>query len=474
MALRDSGRYSRLIFILIDGATHEALTSLIASGDLPNFAALAEAGGGVKKAVTCFPSTSGPAYIPYYMGLFPGTANVPGYRWMSRAGYNDAGSRWTTPGIASYSGREALGFNDHLPAEHATWFDYFGSSKSIFNLLTRGVHPGGDMTKRVKPIVYTIGHYLHQWRLADSIAARSLVRAVESGVEFIACTFQGVDGHSHADHSLAPKVVRSYRTIDRAIGEARSLLRRTGRDEQTLWVIGSDHGHSATSKHIDLAREMDGLGFPTLYYPRLWRQDAHCAEMVSGNGMSQLYFRNGQNWAERMPWEEIEARDVPNALLSLDGVDLVAGQSSDGATHVRGRRGEGTIVWAQGKCSYSFRHDDPLGCGGFEGRSADETLDMSFGSEYPDAYLQLTQLFRAERSGDLIVTAKQGFDLRARWEIPEHHSTHGSLIPAQMHVPVIISHPIERDHFRTADVFPTVLDLLGHTPEPGLDGVARA
>ena len=87
--------YTRLVFIMIDGASHDVLRDLIAAGDLPALAALAEAGGGVKQAVTCFPSTTGPAYIPYFMGLFPGTANVPGYRWLSRAGYGDAGSRWT-------------------------------------------------------------------------------------------------------------------------------------------------------------------------------------------------------------------------------------------------------------------------------------------------------------------------------------------------------------------------------------------
>ena len=87
-------QFRRLIFVMIDGASYPVLDSLVRAGELPNVAALAEAGGGVKKAVTCFPSTTGPAYVPYFMGLFPGTANVPGYRWLSRANYNAEGSRW--------------------------------------------------------------------------------------------------------------------------------------------------------------------------------------------------------------------------------------------------------------------------------------------------------------------------------------------------------------------------------------------
>jgi hypothetical protein len=467
-----AAQYKRLVFIMIDGASHEVLGDLMQAGDLPALSALAEAGGGLKKAVTCFPSTTGPAYIPYFMGLYPGTANVPGYRWLSRAGYDDAGSRWTRPGLVSYSGREALGFDSDLP-DRPTWFDYFGSSRNILNLLTKGSNPEDNVTRRIKPIVYTIGHYLHQWRLADMVAARALVNAVKEGPDFIACAFNGVDGHSHADNPAAPKVLQSYRTIDRAVADARRVLRDNGRDEETLWVIGSDHGHSPTHTHIDVSRSLDDMGFPTLYYPRLWRQDAHCAEMVSGNGMTQVYFRNEDGWRRRTPWEEIEARDVPRALLSINGVDLVAGLAADGSTRLRMPAGEATIRWRDGLCSYDYRGVDPVGCGAFEGLDAEEVLCRTFESPLPDACMQLPQLFRAERSGDIVVSARRGYDLRARWEIPEHHSTHGAIVPPQMHVPVIISHPLAADNFRTADVFPTVLRLFGREPEDAIDGVAR-
>ncbi len=469
----NDAQYRRLIFIMIDGATHDVLSELIAAGDLPALGALAEAGGGVKKAVTCFPSTTGPAYIPYFMGLFPGTANVPGYRWLSRAGYNESGSRWTRPGLASYSGREAMSFDDDLPQDRPTWFDYFGSSKNILNLLTKGSDPEDNLTRRIKPVVYAIGHYLHQWRLADIVAARALVQAAKAGPDFIACAFNGVDGHSHENHARAPKVVESYCTIDRAIAETRKVLKQTGRDEETLWVIGSDHGHSPTHTHIDVAQRLDDMGFPCLYYPRLWRQEAHCAEMVSGNGMTQVYFRNDPQWSERTPWEEMEARDVPRALLSVEGIDVVSGQTADGRTKLRTASGEGTVGWLDGLCTYEYRGEDPMGCGAFKNLDAESVLQLTFDSARPDALLQLPQLFRAERSGDLLISARRGFDLRGRWEIPEHHSTHGALVASQMHVPVIISHPIAADHFRTADVFPTVLRLMGKQPADGIDGTPR-
>jgi arylsulfatase A-like enzyme len=250
------------------------------------------------------------------------------------------------------------------------------------------------------------------------------------------------------------------------------VLKQAGRDEETLWVVGSDHGQSATHTHIDVAKLLDELGLPCLYFPRLWRRDAHCAEMVSGNGMTHIYMRGDNDWRDRTPWEELEARCVPQALLSHEGIDLVAGQAADGSVRVAGPAGQGSIEWLDGYCSYSFKGKDPLGCGSFVKLDAEKVLQRSFASPRPDAPLQLGQIFRAERSGDLVVSARQGYDLRARWEIPEHRSTHGALVAAQMHVPLIVSHPIAADRLRTADVFATVLKLMGHEPADG-DGVAR-
>jgi hypothetical protein len=464
--------YRRLVFVMIDGAPYEVLCDLLASGDLPALAALAEEGGGVHKAVTCFPSTTGPAYIPYMMGLFPGTANVPGYRWLSREHYGRRGSRWTRPGVASYSGFEGANFDADLP-RRPTWFDYFTTSRNVINLLTQGCDPRDNLTRRVKPLVYAFGHYLHRWDRADAVAAEGLVAAAREAPDFMACAFNGVDGFSHAAHPRDRRVIESYRTIDRAVEEARRIYRVTGIDEETLWVIGSDHGQSATHTHIDVPRELERLGYPCLYYPRLWRRQFSCAEMISGNGMTQVYFKQGGGWGGHVPWEELSAREVPPALLGLEGIDFVAGRRGDGTIVLKTARGEGTVRWCDGAASYSFEGEDVLGCGPFEGKDAEEALCLTFDGPRPDAALQVEQLFRAERAGDLFVSAKQGFDLRARWEVPEHKSTHGALIPAQMHVPVIINHPIERRPMRTSDVFPTVLKLLGREPPDGIDGVDR-
>jgi hypothetical protein len=68
------------------------------------------------------------------------------------------------------------------------------------------------------------------------------------------------------------------------------------------------------------------------------------------------------------------------------------------------------------------------------------------------------------------VIAREGYDFRARFEVPEHKAGHGSLIRAHMQTPVWSSRPIPPAPLRTVDLFPAMLDWLGVPAPEGLDG----
>ena len=79
-----TARYDHAIVLLADGARADVLAEELAAGRLPNIARhLLERGASVP-AVTSFPSTTGPAYLPFLTGCFPGTCNVPGIRWFDK------------------------------------------------------------------------------------------------------------------------------------------------------------------------------------------------------------------------------------------------------------------------------------------------------------------------------------------------------------------------------------------------------
>ena len=101
-----------------------------------------------------------------------------------------------------------------------------------------------------------------------------------------------------------------------------------------------------------------------------------------------------------------------------------------------------------------------------------ESLDLTYGTDYPDAPVQILQIFRSGRAGDLILSAAKGSDLRLRYEIHEHKSSHGSLHWEHMKVPLVSNVPLAPGPIRSVDVFPTVLKLLGHAVPREIDGIS--
>ncbi len=457
--------FTRFLFILIDGSPYEVFKQLVEDGALPHIKKYVIEQGGLKKAVSVFPSTTGPAFTPFFMGLFPGTANIPGIRWLSKPEFQNP-HRFRRPGICSYMGIDSMAFEADLP-DRPTLFNFFSPVGNIYNLLTQGCPQSSNRTRWVKPWVYTYAHFSHRWRFVNRIAARKLLKAVEAGDQFVMCLFPSIDTFSHLSHTTAPRVMETYREIDQTVGAVCKILQRLNDFDNTLILITSDHGMSNTHTHIDVERHLDQSGWRCLHYPILWRRGVKCASMVSGNGMTHLYFKNsvkGKDWGERITFEELSRMGVVEALLELERLDFVAGQSEAGDIIVEKREGRGKISCTNGAISYQFAPGDPLGYGTFYANlSLRDALIQTYDSNYPDGLVQLWQVFRAGRTGDLVLSAKSGFDLRARYELPEHHATHGALLAEQMHIPLATNLPIETEFIRSADVFPTVLSQFGHT-----------
>jgi hypothetical protein len=122
--------------------------------------------------------------------------------------------------------------------------------------------------------------------------------------------------------------------------------------------------------------------------------------------------------------------------------------------------------------TYRPLEGDPLAIGGPRSGTLREWLDATWDDEYPDAAYHLLDQFRADRAGDLLVVAREGYDFRRRFEIPEHKSGHGSLVRAHMQTPVWSSIPLPAEPIRAADLFPAMLNWLGEPVPEGLDGEA--
>jgi hypothetical protein len=229
--------------------------------------------------------------------------------------------------------------------------------------------------------------------------------------------------------------------------------------------------------HLDLAEWFRAHGVPTLSHPVIWERQPRAAVMVAGNGSAMVYARPNDARAGRWPVERLRlphtfgcARDPISALLREKAVALVAAESSAGGLWIANAQGEARL-WADGDLiTYQPESGDPLDVGRGWIASSREWLDATWDGAFPDAPFHLLDQFRSRRSGDLLVVAREGFDFRARFEVPEHRAGHGSLIRAHMQTPVWSSHPTPLFPLRTADLFPAMLSWLGEPTPEFIDG----
>ena len=139
-------------------------------------------------------------------------------------------------------------------------------------------------------------------------------------------------------------------------------------------------------------------------------------------------------------------------------------------TGLGSRQGEAYLTKRGSEVGYEPRGGDPLALGGPWSGNSREWLERSWNEAYPDAAFQLLDQFRRPRSGDLLVVAREGYDFRKRYELPEHKFGHGSLTRVHMQTPVWSSQPLPSIPFRTVDLFPSMLQWLDVTIPQGIDG----
>ena len=470
----------RCILLLVDGLRPDVAEERLAAGELPHLDAMLRAGGRTR-AITGFPSTTSVAYLPFLTGCTPGRCNVPSIRWLDRRAY--AGRWWRErEAVRSYCGYQAPRLDGDIAGDVRTIFELVPESVGIFTPVARGLTAARDPSRRERKLWGGVAHYAQWHQPSDDAVARHLLREVNGPARFIFAQFPAVDGYTHQTHPDSEPVRRALRKVDGVVGRLRARLEARGELARTLVLLVSDHGAAGVHTHLDLADWFRAHGVPTLSHPVIWERRPRAAVMVAGNGSAMVYARPGEPREERWPVERLRLPetfgtngDVVEALLREPAVGLVAGESGGGGLWV-GSGGESARLrwtggrWAEGMISYEPLTGDPLGCGGPRRGTPRDWLEATWDAAWPDAAYHLLDQFRAGRTGDLLVIAREGYDFRRRFEVPEHRAGHGSLTRSHMQTPVWSSEPLPAEPLRTVDVFPAMLDWLGEPVPRGIDG----
>jgi membrane protein YqaA with SNARE-associated domain len=465
--------YQRVLILVADGARDDLMRQLLEQGRLPNLQKHVVDRGCYRTALTVFPSTTGPAHIPFVCGLHPGTANIPGYRWLDRFEH-DRRRRSIYRHRSLNSIRGLMVGRDMDPDKSLSLFEYFDNPSSVLELID--YCPNKHLYKIIARRLFRVvqAHKLDDWSRVDTMVEKVVIERIRAGSHCIIGSFFGIDENSHLYDPFDERTIASYLNIDRAVGHIAEILESEGVYDETILAIVSDHGLSGTKVHIPLVDITKQNGFNPYYYPWPYRRSCDSAVCESGNAMAQIYFRRNEQWGPHWNWNELlqdsRCRSLIDYLAKREGITFVAARDGDDGIVFCGKRGLLRARRVNQQYEVSVEGVDPLGGHPLGTFSREELFDRTYDFTYPDAVNQLFMFFASRRSGDLAISAEPGYDLRLQYENPEHHSSHGSLHKQHMQVPLLFSVPIIDQHLSNCDLVPTILSLTGNTPRRPTDG----
>jgi len=511
------------VVFFVDGVSPTVFLELLDAGRLPNIRKyFADRGCTIERCVANVPSVTLANETSFVTGLFPGHHGITGINWFDRnrlmtRNYEEINQKNTLDG--DYTTRTIF---EYLPDE--TTFSLFfqahrGATKFVENWMSAGPP-------------YFFGWYQFVDRIAlwrFDIVAETSRRRGEMPALVVAYLLapdmeayrSGVSSEAyretiiHADAHIG-RILRDY--------EAASLL------ENLILVLVSDHGMTDIQHHwpiekflrdeVRLAVSGDGWAEDIPYERRLnYYRKFSCVLAGSGERYWAVHLRKPrpagdgmgkpefENWLPRPSPEDLRAYpardgrrvDLIETLRSQEAVDLVAYRAGPGRVHLVTRQGTAEVYQVPRRLvsgangllqhlpssytdtMFSYRvlkGNDPLGYGGTVPpvmllglpHDAQEWLEATADTRYPDLVPQILAYFEAPLAGDLAVFAAPGWDFGTRLK-----AGHGGLAPEDMFVPLLMAGPgvphiRHPGPVRAVDVVPTLLELLGRPVPPNLDG----
>ncbi len=444
---------------MLDGARPDVLENLALNGDLPNFKKLFFDQGQYTKAVSVFPSTTGPAYLPFLTGKTPGECNIPGIRWLDRASF--AKNPHSTRSRRSYVGYESFFLNRDLNPSIQTIFQKIQNGFSIASLINTGAVQSKNIYSYLHPLSMFVAKLTHAWSMVDHMTYELLSKAIDRNHPFIFASFLSIDELSHLTDPFSPKTIAIYKQLDQKLAALVLKLKSLGKYDDTLILSSADHGLTQTKRHLELYKVIEDAGLKTFYYPNIFRTNVQAACMVSGNAFANVYVKSMDGWDRPSFESDFQATGLLSILLSHEEIDHIIYRKAINHYVVSSLRGSCEFkVSGKTIVDYKVTQQDPLELP-ITPLSLEQSFEVSFNGNYPDAIFQIHQLFQSPRCGDLLVCAKLGCDLRKRFEIPEHYASHGSLHKEHMLVPLMSSsRSIMFEQKRTSEIFNVALKAL--------------
>jgi hypothetical protein len=445
----------KLVLAVIDAMKPAMLERAVASGRAPALQALIERGQHVDDCVAAFPSVTPVCAASIATGTGPDEHEIPAMNW-----YHRGEGRYVEYGT-SFKASQAFGFKqsltdtiynmnlEHLAADVPTVFEQLDDADvrtaGTTYLMYRGRHrhevSGDTALTRIASTVFRHAVYgPREFFYADLFASRRTpcrsqlglpgVRDQHAGCvgeylverdlfDFLLFSLPDNDTHSHKNGPMGQ--IESLSAADRQIER---LFHAAGGvdaflDEHAVIVL-SDHSQSRVDAEIDLFRGLSDFAVLPAMRSKARGAGAEIA-LCPNSRAAQVYVLDRDRRPQLVP-------RIERALLELEGVDLVMRMTGH-------PDGEAAVCSARGELRFAPRGDlvDERGQRwSVEGDLAVLALQIRDGrvesATYPDALGRVWAALRTRTSGEVLASAKPGFEF-LDWGGAHHvgGGSHGSL-----------------------------------------------
>lgn len=490
------------IHLIIDGTNYNTMMKAVVDGKMPALErAFFNQGAVFTKAISTFPSTSTSAYQSFITGLLPGHSGIPHLQRFDRQklkiiDYLSLGGHGKINGdLLNLNALQDPAVADLDPP--TTIFELLEGYPTL--ALYTSIRKGASIKRpehvplRAAWEAFVTGDV----PMVDVLAFHELMKLYGGPVEripryaLVGLYSSDISGHKYG--TASPEVDDILIQFDYFLHDFLELLESQGIRDKTYIIISADHGMHDTGNLFRFREKAIDFGFAVKpKNPRIKDYNLYVADR--GVSSTHVYTRRPDSSfspldradeLKRFPLKKGGAADLIDFILSLEPTELIIVRDGERRVAVYDRDGNASRIScyrlnADEWCSYSVTEGvDPLHFSNpatkklMDGRphSSQEWKHASADEYYTDGVVQLGTLFQDGRAGDLFIVPKNSWGFRS-----VKKATHGSLIEADMHIPLFIAGPgVPRGTFatmRTVDVFPLLLKWFGlATPDGPRDGV---
>ncbi len=475
----ESNSSKSITIILIDGLSQNLFKEELSKGRLPHLQSLMQRSLYVENGISSFPTMTGYAFYPFLTGTDASQSGIYGLRWFDKK--REKGQ------LRNYVGRTNVQMNYDVKASPQNLFELAGSAYtcSINSYMNRGVKESvktgfAHTTAKYEGKIWLsnlaslpwIGkkviknHFLHETAVADLALTQ-----LESNPKVQWITFASPDAYNHVNGTDST-YHHLLRHIDIEIGRILSKCRELGHEQRAIAVV-SDHGIQDVHTNLDVCKALKqktGLSMErgksaVLYSTDLTTPASKLSPLdayfvINGNLAAYIYVLDaaqkklGKQSLERLKLKNGSTINLPQELIKTEGIELCLMMDEvNDDMYIVSKKGSSVITKWGNKYAYRIVKDlDPLG---YENHSnvreminngfftSEEWLKASLYSEYPDAIYRFYELVSQKKSGDLVITATEGFDLASNYEavVSNYKGGHGSGTKKVIAVPYIYYQP---------------------------------